>query len=156
LAAILCLLAPDRARADASAADFAPQVWLSPGMYSWHFDRSKDLRDPNPGFGVEVAVTREHVVMAGTYLNSNDARSHYAAYAWRPLHWRFGSLDAGAGIAVAAIDGYPNYKEGGWFVAPLPLVFLESRYVGVNLSIVPTLSNRVDGAFTVQFKLRVW
>ncbi|MGA8050890.1 MAG: hypothetical protein WCA09_12025 [Burkholderiales bacterium] len=125
-------------------------------MYSFHFDRSKDLRNANPGLGVEVTLAPEHVVMGGTFINSRDARSHYAAYAWRPLQGRWAGLDVGAGVILAAMDGYPTYREGGWFVAPLPVVSLEGRYLGVNLSVIPTLSNRIDGAFVVQLKLRVW
>jgi len=143
------------ARAQAPAAPFERQIWLSPGVYARHFDRDKGLRDANPGLGLEVAWAPDHAALAGTYINSNDARTRYAAYAWRPLHARVAGLDLGAGIIVSALDGYPKYRNGGWFVAPLPLVSLEGRRFGVNLSVVPTLPGRTDGALAFQFKLRL-
>lgn len=133
-----------------------PQVWLNPGIYSRHFDRSKHLRDNNIGFGAEVALTPDHLLMAGSFINSNRARTKYAAYQWRPLHWRWAGLDVGAGIAVGAFDGYPNYRNGGWFVAPLPLLSIEGRRLGANFALIPTIANRFDGAVAVQVKLRVW
>ncbi len=94
--------------------------------------------------------------MGGSFINSNQARSHYAAYQWRPLQWQVANLEVGAGIAVGVFDGYPNYRDGAWFIAPIPLLSVESRYLGANFGIVPTIKNRLDGAFAVQVKLRVW
>ena len=133
-----------------------PKVWVSPGIYSYHFDRSKDLRDENWVFGAEIALTREHVVMGGSFTNSNQKRSRYAAYQWRPLQWQVANLEIGAGIAVGAFDGYPNYRNGAWFIAPIPLLSVESRYLGANFGIIPTIKDRLDGAFAVQIKFRVW
>ncbi|MBI4291557.1 MAG: hypothetical protein HY661_08770 [Betaproteobacteria bacterium] len=149
-------MAAVNAEAQTAAAEFSRQVWLSPGIYARHFNRDKNLRDGNPGLGVEVALARDHALMAGTFINSNDARTRYGAYEWRPLHWQWGGVDVGAGIIVSAFDGYPNYRNGGWFLAPLPVVSFEGKRFGVNLSVIPTLENRLDGAVAVQFKLRVW
>ena len=158
--------APASASAPASAADrsAAPenartetlQVWLSPGFYSVHFDRSKNLRNDNIGPGIEVAFTPVHALVAGNYINSNGARTDYVGYAWRPWHADFHGAQIGLGALVSAFDGYPNYRNGGWFIAPLPLLSVETRYVGVNLSVIPTIANRLDGAVSLQFKLRVW
>ena len=137
-------------------AGFNTRVWLSPGIYSRHFDQSKNLRDGNPGLSAEVDLARDHSVLAGTYINSNRARTQFAAYAWRPLHWQVAGVDVRAGGLVGAFDGYPNYRNGGWFVAPLPMLSIEGRYVGANVSIIPTIRNRLDGALSVQLKFRVW
>jgi hypothetical protein len=134
----------------------AEQVWLNPGIYSLHFDSDKGLRNNNIGFGAEVMLTRDHVLMAGTFINSNRARTRFGAYQWRPLHWQFSGVDVGAGIAIGAFDGYPNYRDGGWFVAPLPLLSIEGKMLGANLSLIPTVKNRFDGALAIQVKLRVW
>ena len=155
--ALLCAaLVPAGAQAQDAPVDFLPQVWISPGIYSRHFDRSKQLRDDNPGLGVEVALARDHTLLGGSYINSNRARTRYGAYEWRPLHWRVAGLDVGAGVALGAFDGYPNYRHGGWFVAPLPMLTIEGERFGVNLSVIPTIRNRLDGALAVQVKLRVW
>ena len=65
-------------------------------------------------------------------------------------------IDVHAGIAVAAFDGYQNVNDGGWFVAPLPLLAVEGRRFGANFTIVPTISDKVHGAVVLQLKLRVW
>ena len=144
------------ARGEEKTEETFPQVWLNPGIYSYHFDRDKDLRDNNIGFGAEVRLARDHGLMAGTFINSNSQRSHYATYQWRPLHWQWAGLDLGAGIVVGAFDGYPNYRNGAWFVAPLPMLMIEGKRFGANLSVIPTVSNRFDGAIAIQVKMRVW
>jgi hypothetical protein len=134
-----------------------PRVWVNPGFYAYHFDRDKDLRDRSFGLGVEVEASPRHALIAGSHANSNGARSHYAGVLWRPLQWRGASgLRVTAGVAVAAVDGYPNYRHGRWFVAPLPVLSIEGKRLGLNLGLIPTLANRTDGALALQVKLRVW
>lgn len=144
------------ASAHADDRRFIQQVWLNPGFFSWHFNRSLDLREDNWGFGVEVAFAPDHAAMAGNFINSENDRSNYAAYLWRPLHWRPYGIDVHAGIAVGAFDGYQRVNNGGWFVAPLPLLAVEGRYLGLNLTVVPTIEDKVNGAIVIQIKLRVW
>src|SRR5512140_3912845 len=153
LIAIVCATA---APAAAAQEESWPQVWINPGIYSQHFDSSKGLRNNNIGFGVEARLAQDHVVMAGSYINSNRARTHFAGYEWRPLHWRVSGVDVGAGVVVGAFDGYPNYRNGSWFVAPLPMLSIEGRRLGANVALIPTVANRFDGALAVQIKLRVW
>jgi hypothetical protein len=133
----------------------SPQVWLNPGFLSWHFDRSKDLRGDNWGVGAEVVFTPDHTVMAGNFINSDGARSNYASYQWRPLHWRPSDIDVSAGVGLGVVDGYP-YHNGGWFAALFPLLAVEGKHVGANFTIVPTIKDRVNGAVVLQIKLRVW
>lgn len=143
------------ALADAAAETTFPQLWLNPGIYSQHFDTSKGLRNNNVGFGAELALARDHAVMGGTYINSNRRRTHYGAYLWRPWHWEVAGLDLGAGALIGAFDGYP-YRSGGWFVAPLPVLSIEGKRLGANISLIPTVANKFDGALAIQLKLRVW
>ena len=142
--------------AAAAGTEFSPQVWLNAGLFSYHFDRSLDLREDNVGFGAEVLVASDHALMAGTFINSNRARTHYGAYQWRPLHWQPAGINVNAGIVVGAFDGYPNMRNGGWFIGAMPLLSVEGKRFGVNFTIVPTIKNRIDGAVAVQIKLRVW
>lgn len=153
---VWCTLIACNARADSTSSEFSPQVWINPGIYSQHFDRSKNLRNNNAGLGAEVALTKDHGFMVGTYINSNRAHSNYGTYVWRPLHWNALGLNVSAGLAAGAFDGYPNYRNGGWFLAALPVLSIEGERVGVNLSILPTIPNRIDGAIAIQFKLRIW
>ena len=143
-------------RAADTVEKYSPQVWLNPGNFSYHFDRDKDLREDNTGFGAELSLAESHVLAAGSFINSNRQRSHYGAYYWRPLHWQPAGINVRAGIAVGAFDGYPNYRNGAWFPAALPMLAIEGDRVGANIFFVPTIKNRLDGAISVQFKLRVW
>jgi hypothetical protein len=134
----------------------SPQVWLNAGFLSWHFERDEDLRGTNWGWGVEVVLTPDHAAMVGNYINSDGDRSNYAAYQWRPLHWRPYGIDVSAGVAIGAFDGYQNVNDGGWYVVPVPLLAVEGRRLGANFTIVPTIDDKVHGAIVVQLKLRVW
>ena len=144
------------AQAADQAAESAYQVWLNPGIYSQHFDSSKGLRNSNLGFGAEVKIAEDHRLMAGTFINSNSHRSRYGAYQWLPLRWQWKGVQIGAGVVAGAFDGYPNYRNGGWFVAPVPVVSIEGTTFGVNLTLIPTVANRFDGALALQFKVKVW
>ena len=157
LLVIICAaMAGAAVQAEATAAEFSPQVWLNPGIYSYHFDRSTDYRENNISFGAEFLITDDHALMAGSFINSDRQRSSYGLYEWRPLHWQASSIKLSAGIAAGAFDGYPNYRQGGWFVAPLPMLSVEGRRLGANFGIIPTIKNKFDGAFAIQVKLRVW
>jgi hypothetical protein len=147
-----CLLA---ASAEAAEPAFAPQVWLSPGFLSHHFNDEADLREDNTGLGIEVALAAQHAVMAGSFINSVGERSRYGGYQWRPLHWQRAGLSVRAGVALGVIDGYPRMRGGGAFVAALPMLAVEGRYLGANLTVFPSLGERVQGALAVQLKLRV-
>ena len=132
------------------------QVWINPGIYSYHFDRDRDLRDRNFGFGVEVHTSPAYAWVAGRFMNSNSAHSTYAGLLWHPLEWQVApGLRIAPALGVGIADGYPNFRNGGWFVTPLPLLAIEGKRIGVNLAIVPTLRNRIQGALAVQVKLRV-
>lgn len=144
------------AHAQTEPVQWSPQVWLNAGTYSYHFDRSKDFRENNVGFGAEVWFAEDHALMAGTFINSDRMRSHYGAYQWRPLHWRPAGIKIGAGITVVAFDGYPRHHNGGWFPAALPVLSVEYKRVGANIFLVPTIRDRLDGAISIQLKLRVW
>ncbi len=143
-------------RADEARDGFRRQVWLNPGTFSYHFDRDKDLREDNTGIGAELILADDHVMSAGSFINSNRKRSHYGAYYWRPLHRQLAGIKVHAGIALGAFDGYPNYRNGAWFPAGLPMIALERERVGANIFFVPTIKHRLDGAIAVQIKLRVW
>jgi hypothetical protein len=132
-----------------------PQVWLNPGFFTYHFDRDSELREDNTGLGVEVALAPEHALAAGSFLNSTGERSRYGGYQWRPLHWQPAGISVRAGVALGLIDGYPRMRNGGAFFVVVPLLAIEGRYLGVNLTVFPALGNQVEGAIAVQLKLRL-
>lgn len=130
------------------------QVWLDPGFLSYHF-KDANYRQDNWGFGVGVFVAPEHGFVAGTFINSNNERSHYGGYHWRPLRWgNPAGLSMRAGLVFALVDGYSNTNNGGGFPAVLPTLTAEYGHFGINLGIAPHPHNGT--ALGLQLRLRVW
>ncbi|WP_310614862.1 hypothetical protein [Limnohabitans sp.] len=126
-------------------------VWVNPGFYSHHFDKSKDLNNNNHGFGVEASISKTYSLTAGVFENSNRATSHYiGAYV---MPFQMGAFKAGA--AVGAFDGYPKMREGGWFPAAIPTMAFEGRRVGLNISYTPKIGDKVSSALSFQVKFNI-
>jgi hypothetical protein len=155
-AALLAAIAQNAYAADTPSTDFSPRLWISPGIYSAHFDRSKNLRNDNPGLSVEYQFAEDHSISGGSYINSNGLRTRYGAYAWRPLRTQVAGLDLRAGVALGVFDGYPYYRDGAPFIAPLPVIGIEGERFGVNLIVIPTIRDRLYGALAFQFKIKLW
>ena len=137
----------------ATAQDNATKVWLNPGLYSHHFS-SGNYRENNVGIGAEVMLAPEHGMVAGNFINSNNERSQYGGYHWRPYHWRPGGFDVRGGLVFAMVDGYSNTNNGGWFPAVIPSLSLEYGLYGANLTFIPNSKN--GSAIALQLKLLVW
>ena len=88
------------------------------------------------------------------FFNSNDERSHYAAYHWRPLGWNPAGVSVRAGLAFGAMDGYSNTNNGHWFPIVLPVLSAEYGHLGANLVFAPHPRN--GAALALQLRLRVW
>jgi hypothetical protein len=126
-------------------------VWVNPGFYSHHFDKSKDLNNNNHGFGVEATISKTYSLTAGVFENSNRATSHYiGAYV---MPFQMGAFKAGA--AVGAFDGYPKMREGGWFPAAIPTMAFEGHRVGLNISYTPKIGDKVSSALSFQVKFNI-
>jgi len=127
-------------------------LWINPGFYSYHFQRDKGFDDTNPGLGVEYRFSTVASVTAGRFHNSDREMSNYAGVYYQPIAW--GPLRFGA--VVGGFNGYPKMRDGGWFLAAIPVVTLEYERVGVNFAIVPTYKERLHGAFSVQLKFKLF
>ncbi|MYN03911.1 hypothetical protein GTP41_17595 [Pseudoduganella sp. DS3] len=127
------------------------ELWVNPGFYSYHFQRDKGFDDTNPGIGAEYRFSTVAAVTAGRFHNSDRQMSNYAGIYYQP--WSVGPLRLGA--VVGGFDGYPKMRNGGWFLAAIPVVSLEYQRVGVNFAIVPTYKERLHGAFSVQLKFKL-
>ena len=126
-------------------------VWVNPGFYSHHFDKEKNLNNNNHGLGVEVDITDTYSLTAGVFENSDRATSHYlGAYV---MPYRIGALKAG--VAVGAFNGYPQMHEGGWFPAVVPTMAIEGPRIGLNVSFIPKIGDRVNSALTFQVKFKL-
>ena len=126
-------------------------IWLNPGFYSAHFDTNKGLRNENFGFGVEVQINADWSATAGRFINSDNAHSSYVGAYYQPFTFASGKW----GVVMGAFNGYPKAFDGGWFPAVLPVASWESRWVGLNVALVPPLQDRLYGAVTFQLKVRV-
>lgn len=140
----------------AAAAEEEPglQIWLNPGMVSDHGNEHRDYNEKNSGFGVEAFFTPRHGLLAGAFMNSNDERSRYLGYHWRPLQIPLGGLRLSAGMAFALIDGYSDVNDGGTFPIILPAVSAEYWRLGAHLIFVPNPEH--SGAIALQLRFRVW
>jgi hypothetical protein len=139
----------------AAASEDYPQVWLNPGFLSYHADREADFRENNIGFGAEAVLAPDWGLYAGNFINSQNLRSRYAMVQWRPLHWQPYGVDISAGLIAGAVDGYPDNSDGGWYYGALPMLFLEGKRFGLNVTLVP---GRTEGGrlVAIQLKIRVW
>jgi hypothetical protein len=147
---LLALLAATPACADEHR---AARIWLNPGLYSHHF-RQGDFRGDNYGPGVEIDLAAQHAFLAGSFINSDRERSHYATYYWRPWRRKLADIDLSAGVVAGVFDGYSSVNRGGWFPAALPAASIEYRFIGANLAFIPHPRN--GAALALQLKLRVW
>jgi hypothetical protein len=128
------------------------QLWINAGFYSWHFQRDKGLNDRNPGFGAEYRFSSVAAVTAGRFYNSERKYSNYAGLYYQPVS--LGPLRLG--LVAGGFDGYPKMRHGGWFLAAIPTASLEMGRVGVNLAFVPSWGDRLHGALSLQFKLKLF
>lgn len=127
------------------------QWWVNAGFYSRHFQRDKGLNDSNPGLGVEYRASTVTSYTAGRFYNSDRDYSNYAGVYYQPI--AIGPIRFGA--VIGAFDGYPKMREGGWFLAAIPVASIEGERLGLNVAIVPTYKDRLYGAVSFQLKLRL-
>ena len=127
------------------------EVWVNPGFYSHHFDKSKNLNNSNHGLGVEATINHTYSLTAGVFENSDRQTSHYiGAYV---MPFQRGALKAGA--AVGVFDGYPKMREGGWFPAIVPTMAIEGKRLGLNISYTPKIGDKVNSALSFQVKFNI-
>ena len=152
--AALCAFAAGAQERPLALTESKPEVWLNAGMLSYHFDRDKHYREFNYGLGAEAIFSADHAALIGTYKNSESHQTHYIGYEYRPLHWQPGGVKVSAGLAVSFLDGYPMENNGGWFIAPFPVLAVEGKRVGANFILIPNIKH--GGAIAMQLKLKAW
>jgi hypothetical protein len=128
------------------------ELWLNPGLYSYHFNRDKGFNSANYGFGAEYKFSSVASVTVGTYRNSYYHQAHYIGAFWQPI--AIGPINIGA--VVGGFNGYSNTNNGGWFPAILPALTIEGELVGLNLLVIPTIPNHIAGSLSLQLKIKVF
>ncbi|MCA1855434.1 hypothetical protein LE190_05780 [Massilia oculi] len=129
----------------------ASELWLDSGFATAHFDSDKDLNGANKGLGAEYRFSGTMAATAGRFHNSDRRWSNYAGLIWQP--YALGPVRLG--LALAAFDGYPNMRNGGWFPAAIPTLTYEYGRVGLNLGIIPSYRDRLYGGISFQLKFRL-
>ena len=128
------------------------EVWLNAGFYSYHFQCEKGLNDGNPGFGAEYRFSTVSSLTAGRFYNSERKFSNYVGIYYQPIV--IGPVRLGA--VIGGFNGYPMAFNGGWFLAAIPAASVEYQRLGLNLTIVPSYKDRLYGAVSIQFKLKIF
>lgn len=128
------------------------QTWLNAGFASYHFERDKDLNGNNRGLGVEQRLSTVTALTAGRFYNSDRQYSNYAGVYYQPI--TVGPMHFGA--VVGGFNGYPKMRDGGWFLAAIPVLSYEYKAVGLNLAMVPSYKDRLYGALSLQLKVKVY
>ncbi len=150
------LLAAPVAQADDLLTKIDPglrsEFWLDTGFATAHFDSDKDLNGANKGLGAEYRWSGTMAATVGRFYNSDRQWSNYAGVIWQP--YAVGPVRVG--VAVAAFDGYPNMRNGGWFPAAIPTLTYEYKRVGLNVGIIPTYKDRLYGGVSFQLKFKLF
>ncbi len=128
------------------------ETWINAGFYSAHFQTDKGLNNSNPGLGVEYRMSTVSTLTAGRFYNSDRAYSNYAGMYYQPFS--IGRVRLGA--VVGGFSGYPKMRDGGWFLAAVPVASIEFDRVGLNIGIVPTYKDRLYGAVSLSLRLKVF
>lgn len=153
VALLVSFTAPGRAENfDLPQAKPISEFWLDSGFLSHHFQSDKGLNNNNYGIGGEYRYSTNSALTAGQFYNSDRKTSHYAGWYWQPIN--YGSVRLGG--VVGGFDGYPNMRNGGWFLAAIPMLSYEYQRVGMNIAFVPTYKNKLYGAVSVQLKIQLF
>jgi hypothetical protein len=128
------------------------ELWLNLGFYSYHFQKEKDLNNRDFGLGGEYRFSTVSSVTLGLIDNSKRKTTHYAGWYWQPV----GMGKVRLGAVAGAMDGYPNMRNGGWFVSVIPTASFEFNNVGLNLMYIPSYQDKIYGSISVQLKLKVF
>jgi len=128
------------------------ELWINPGLLSYHFDQSKNFNAVNYGAGFEYKFSSVASLTAGTFYNSNYHQSNYIGAYWQPI--AIGPVNIG--LVAGGFNGYSSNNNGGWFPAVLPAFTVEGKWIGLNLIVIPTIGDRVSGSLSFQFKFKVF
>ena len=127
------------------------EVWINPGLYSFHFQRDKGLNANNYGLGFDYRYSTTSSITLGEFKNSDRQASRYLGWYWEPVS--IGAARLGA--VLGAIDGYPKMRDGGWFAAVIPSISFEHDKFGANILVIPSYQNRLYGAISIQLKYKI-
>lgn len=128
------------------------ELWVNPGMYSYHFQKDQNLNNNNWGVGLEYRFNSVASATIGNYKNSDNGHSSYAGVYYQPI--AIGPIKLG--VVAGGFNGYQSTNNGGWFPAVLPAITIEEGRLGANLFFIPTVGDKVHGAISLQLKVKLY
>ena len=128
------------------------ELWINPGMYSYHFQKDQNLNNNNWGIGLEYRFNSVASVTLGNFKNSDNGHSSYAGIYYQPI--AIGPLKVG--VVAGGFNGYQSTNNGGWFPALLPALTIEEGRFGANIFFIPTVGDKVHGAISLQLKVKIY
>lgn len=128
------------------------EVWINPGMYSYHFQKDQNLNNNNWGIGLEYRFNTVASATFGNYRNSDNDRSSYLGIYYQPIV--VGPVKLG--VVAGWFNGYQSTNNGGWFPAVLPAITVEEGRFGANIFFIPTVGDKVHGAISLQLKIKLY
>ncbi|MCG2585302.1 hypothetical protein [Massilia sp. TS11] len=127
------------------------ELWVNPGFATYHFQRDRNLNGKNPGLGLEYRWSTQLAATAGRFKNSDWEHSNYVGVYYQP--WQIGPVRLG--VVGGAFNGYPHFRNGGWFPSVLPVASAEWGRLGLMTTIVPGWGERLHGGISVQLRLKL-
>lgn len=128
LRVILCLVLLAAVRAH--AAPWCDRVAAT--VTSYHFDRSKEYEEFNPGVGCEWVRDADNTIAAGGYRNSFGDSTAYLFHRWQPL--TLGPLRFGLVYGL-----FYGYEHRVTLLPPIPAVRYDNGPWGVNAYIATSV-----------------
>ena len=128
------------------------ELWVNPGMYSYHFQKDQNLNNTNWGVGLEYRFNAVASATIGNFHNSDNGHSSYAGIYYQPI--AIGPVKIG--VVTGGFNGYQSTNNGAWFPAILPVLTIEEGRFGANLFLIPTVGDRVHGAISLQIKAKLF
>ena len=124
----------------------AADVFISPAIFSYHFEDKEKLNNDNYGIGLQFDLKKNLSINIGQFKNSDYRNSNY----FTSSYYIHSVSDFKLGVLIGGFDGYPNENSGNFFLAALPVINYKKKYFQLNLSYVPKISNNLKSAAMVQ------
>lgn len=128
------------------------ELWINPGMYSYHFQKDQNLNNNNWGIGLEYRFNTVASATVGNFKNSDNGHSSYVGVYYQPI--AIGPIKLG--VVAGGFNGYQSTNNGGWFPAVLPAITVEEGRFGANVFFIPTVGDKVHGAISFQLKVKLY
>jgi len=130
----------------------AADVFISPAIFSYHFEDKEKLNNDNYGIGLQFDLKKKLSINLGQFKNSDYRNSNYLTSSY----YFVSVSDYKLGVLIGGFDGYPNENNGNFFLAALPVINYKKKYFQLNFSYVPKINNHLKSAAMVQILFPIY